>query len=184
MKISTKKVATLGMLAAVAFVLTVVIHIKIVPSASFLTYDPKDAVIAIGGFIFGPVYAVLISIVVSFVEMVTISESGLIGFVMNIISTCAFTVPAGIIYMRHRTKERALLGLAAGTVCVVIVMVLWNYILTPIYTGMPREAIAKMLLPVFVPFNFIKGIINSLIAFFAYKPVINALRKNGLVEKR
>ena len=36
---------------------------------SFLKYEPKDVIIALGGFIFGPVEAFLISLAVSIVEM-------------------------------------------------------------------------------------------------------------------
>ena len=64
----------------------------------------------------------------------------------------------------------------------VIIMLLWNYFLTPIYMGYPREAVAAMLLPQFLPFNLIKGILNTAITMLIYKPLVTALRKAGLVK--
>ena len=39
-------------------------------------------------------------------------------------------------------------------------MLLWNYLITPIYQKMPREAIVDLLLPLFLPFNAVKGGMN------------------------
>ena len=61
-------------------------------------------------------------------------------------------------------------------------MMLWNYLVTPIYMGYPREAVAKLLLPVFLPFNLLKSVLNAAITFLLYKPVVTALRKSGYVE--
>ena len=63
-----------------------------------------------------------------------------------------------------------------------IVMLLWNYLFTPIYLGYPREAVAEMLLPVFLPFNLLKGGLNMAITLLIYKPIVTGLRKAGLIE--
>lgn len=180
----TRKIATTGMLCALAYVAMALIHIKLIPAAPFLTYDPKDVIIAIGGFLFGPVYAILISVIVAFLEMITVSESGIIGFVMQVIATGAFAVPAALLYKRNRTRKSALTGLAAGTGCMVVIMVLWNYILTPVYMGAARSDVAAMLVPIIIPFNLLKGILNSLLIFLIYKPIVTGLRKTGLVQER
>ena len=65
----------------------------------------------------------------------------------------------------------------------VCVMLLWNYLITPIYMGYPREEVVRLLLPAFLPFNFIKGGLNAAITMLLYKPVITALRYSGLVEQ-
>ena len=46
-----KKVVQMGMFCAIAYLLMVVGRIPVV---MFLKYDPKDVVITVGGFIFGP----------------------------------------------------------------------------------------------------------------------------------
>ena len=91
----------------------------------------------------------------------------------------AFAGTASLIYRKMHVKRGAELGLVAGVICMTLVMVLWNYLLTPIYLGTDRAAVASLLVPAIIPFNLIKGIINSLIIFVLYKPLVNALRRSG-----
>lgn len=178
---STKKMITMAMLVALAYLFMAVGRIAIVPAVGFLKYDPKDIIITIGGFIYGPLAAFIISVVVSFIELVTVSETGIIGLVMNIMSTCAFVCPAAFIYKRKHTMKGAIIGLGTGCMVMVLVMLLWNYLITPIYMGYPREAIAQLLIPGFLPFNLIKGGLNAGLTLLIYKPVVTALRKSNLV---
>lgn len=180
-KMSTKYITTVGMFCAIAYVAMLIGDI--VPKISgFLSYDPKDAVIAIAGFIFGPLACVFISVIVSLIEMLTVSTTGPYGLLMNIISTCAFTVPAAWFYRKRRTHRGAVTGLAIGTVFMVACMIVWNYIITPFYMGVAREQVAAMLVPVFLPFNLIKGGINAGLTLLLYKPVVDTLRRAKLVE--
>ena len=179
MKISTKKLTTIGMLCAIAFVVVACIRIPVV---MFLKYEPKDVIITIGGFMLGPVASFAISAVVSLVEMVTISDTGIIGCIMNLISSCAFCCTAAYIYKKRHTMAGAVIGLIAGGVIMTALMLLWNYLITPIYMGYPREAVAAMLLPVFLPFNLLKSALNAGITLLIYKPVVGALRKARLIE--
>lgn len=173
-----KKLVTLAMLSAIAYLVMFMFRIPIV---LFLKYDPKDTIIAIAGFLYGPLSAVCVSAVVSAVEMFTTSETGWIGFVMNMLSTCAFVCPAAFLYSRKRTIRRAAVGLGLGVVLVTIAMALWNYIMTPIYLGYPREAVAELLVPVFIPFNLLKAGLNTALTLLLYKPVNTALRRARLL---
>ena len=173
-----KKLVTLAMLSAIAYLVMFVFRIPIV---LFLKYDPKDTIIAIAGFLYGPLSAVCVSVVVSAVEMFTTSETGWIGFIMNVLSSCAFVCPAAFLYSRKRTIRRAAVGLGIGVVLVTIAMALWNYIMTPIYMGYPREAVAELLLPVFIPFNLLKAGLNTALTLLLYKPVNTALRRARLL---
>lgn len=179
---SSKKVIMMAMLVAMAYLFMFIGRISIVPAVGFLKYDPKDIVITIGGFIYGPLAAFIISVVVSFIEMFTVSSTGFIGVVMNIVSTCSFACTAAFIYKKWHTMKGAIGGLGVGCVTMVIVMLLWNYLISPIYMGYPREAIAKLLIPGFLPFNLIKSGLNAALTLIIYKPVISALRKSNLVE--
>ena len=175
-----KKLVTLAMLSAIAYLVLFMFRIPIV---LFLKYDPKDTIIAIAGFLYGPLSAVCVSAVVSAVEMFTTSETGWIGFVMNMLSTCAFVCPAAFLYSRKRTIRRAAVGLGLGVVLVTIAMALWNYIMTPIYLGYPREAVAELLVPVFIPFNLLKAGLNTALTLLLYKPVNTALRRARLLPQ-
>lgn len=165
------------MLCALAYV---VMAVGRIPILLFLSYDPKDVVIAIGGFLYGPMSAFLISAVVSVVEMVTVSDTGLWGLLMNVLSTCAFVCTASFVYKKKHTAKGAALGLLLGVAVQVATMLLWNYLVTPFYMGVARQEVVALLLPAFLPFNLLKGGLNAAITLLLYKPVVNALRRAGL----
>ena len=176
----TKKLATLAGFAAIACVLMIFVRIPVV---LFLSYEPKDVAIVIAGFIFGPLAVVVISLVVSLVEMFTVSNTGPLGFLMNVIATCTFACTAAFIYKRRKTLAGAVFGLVCGVVICTAAMMLWNYIIVPIYMGVPREVVAGMLLPVFLPFNLVKGGLNAALTLLLYKPLIKALRAARLLPQ-
>lgn len=178
-KMTTKELTTLAMLTATAYALVTTVRIPIV---LFLKYEPKDVVITIGGFLMGPMAVLISSTVVALIEMFTISETGIIGCIMNFLSTCAFAVPAAYVYKRNHTMKGAIAGLITGTVVMVSTMLLWNYLITPLYmTGTSRSDIAGMLMPVFLPFNLLKAGLNSSFILLLYKPLVVSLRKAGLL---
>ena len=179
-RMDTKRVVSLAMLTAVAYI--VMYLSKLMPSVMFLDFDFKDVVICIAGFTFGPTSAAIISILVAFIEMVTISTTGVIGFVMNALATCAFCCTACFVYKKLHTKAGAVLGLSLGVVCLVAVMLLWNYLITPLYmTNFTRAEVAALLPTLFLPFNLAKGGINMAATLLLYAPVVTALRKAGVV---
>ena len=180
MKFNTKQLAMIGMLCALAYIVVALIRIPVV---SFLKYEPKDVIVVMGGFMFGPLASFAISAIVSLVEMVTISDTGIIGCVMNLISTCAFACTAAFIYKKKRTLPGAVIGLGVGVAVMTVIMLLWNYLITPLYMGVPRNVVAGMLTTVFLPFNLAKGGINASLTMVLYKPVVTALRKAGLVQQ-
>ncbi len=183
MKISTRSITCAAMLSAIAYLLMMVS--KIIPQVSgFLQFDVKDVIIVIGSFVMGPVYALIVTAVVTFLEFLTASHTGVIGLLMNFVSTGAFCVTAGLVYLKRKTLPGAVAGLILGTLVLTVVMLLWNYYITPIYMKIPREAVAAMLPTVFLPFNLVKGFINSGLTLLVYKPVVGGLRRCGLIEKK
>ena len=180
MKWNARKITGLAMVAAISYAVMFA-GFRFMPSAPYLKYEAKDVILAIGGFIYGPVEAVMAAFVVAFMEMVTVSESGIIGLLMNFLAAASFAGVASYIYKKNRTAKGALIGLLLGSLSLTAVMLLWNYLITPVYTGMPRAAIAAMLIPVFLPFNLIKAGLNSAIILFIYKPLTTALRKARLL---
>lgn len=183
--VSTRQLACLAMLTAVAYVVMYISKTLFAPIVvgGFLTFDLKDVVIAIGGFLFGPMSAFAVSVAVSLIEMVTHSETGPVGFLMNVLSTVSLVCPAALIYRRRRNISGAVVGLVVGAVLMAGVMMLWNYLITPVYRGVPRKVIAEMLLPVFLPFNLIKAAMNGALTVVLYKPIVTALRRARLAPE-
>lgn len=179
-RMSTRSLTCLAMLTAIAYV--VMILSKALPQVSgFLQLDLKDTVICVGGFLYGPMPAAVISIAVAVLEMLTYSDTGPIGCVMNMLATCAFTCTASFVYTKLHTKKGAVISLASGVAVLTAVMLLWNYLITPLYmTDFSRAQIAAMLPTLFLPFNLVKGGLNMALTLLIYKPVVTALRKARL----
>lgn len=179
----TKKITVYAMFIAISYVVMLVGRFPLIPAVSFLKSDPKDVIIVIAGFICGPMAAFIISTITSLIEMLTVSETGPVGVLMNVLSTCAFACTAAVIYKKKHTLSGAVIGLASGTILMTVVMLLWNYIVTPMYYGWPREQVTELLLPGFLPFNLLKGGINMGLTLLIYKPIVTALRKTKLIEQ-
>ena len=172
----------MAMLAALAIVAD--IFLRIPGIGGFLTYEPKDVILTIGGFIFGAVPGIIMSLIVCLVEMVTVSTTGPIGLLMNFLSSAVFVGVSAVIYSRKKTLSRAIIGLVAGSLAMTAIMLLWNYIITPVYMNVPREAVVQMILPLLLPFNLLKAALNSVLVLFLYKGVVTALRRSRLIPER
>ena len=170
----------LAMLAAVAYLIVSYIRIPVV---LFLKYEPKDVIITIGGFLLGPMASFVISLVVSLLEMVTVSDTGPVGALMNLLSTCAFACTASLVYKKVHKLKGAIIGLAAGSLVMVCAMLLWNWLITPLYMGVSREDVEAMLIPMFLPFNALKAGFNSALVLGLYKPLTGALRRTRLLPE-
>ena len=175
----TRKLTLLAMFSALAFV---VMTVGRVPIVMWLKYDPKDVIIAFAGLLFGPLSALAVSVVVSFIEMLSVSDTGIIGFLMNVLSTCTFVCTAAFVYSRRRTLSGAVMGVVAGVLLMTAAMLLWNYLITPLYMNQPREQVAPLLVPMFLPFNLFKGSLNAALTLLLYKPVVQGLRRAKLIE--
>ena len=118
---NTAKLAKMAMLVAISIVLVMIIHFPIFPMVAFLEYDPADIPILIGTFAFGPAAGVLLTVVTSVLQGITVSAgSGAYGIIMHILSTTTLTLVSGTIYRRHKTKKMAVVGLICGTIAMTI----------------------------------------------------------------
>jgi len=180
-KIDTRKLVTLAMLSAIAYVVMWVC--KGLPSVmGFMDFDFKHVVICIGGFLYGPSAAACMTLVVAFIEMITVGSSQVFGFIMNVLGTASFCCTASFVYQRMRTKRGAVLGLALGMCTTIAVMLLWNYFMIPLYMeGITREAVVGLMLPTILPFNLAKSGMNAGATLLLYKPVVTTLRRANLV---
>ena len=171
-----------GVFSALAFLTTCIC--KLIPNvAGFLSIDAKDAVIAIASFVYGPLAAPVISLIVSFIEFISISETGIWGMIMNFASSTAFSLTASLIYKFRKSFNSSVIGFGVATAVTTLVMVGLNPLIVPLYSGAPREVVISMIPTVLLPFNFAKTLMNSAVAILLYKPVINALRAASLVPK-
>lgn len=173
-----KAIAKLGILCAISIVLVYFIRFPIFPAVSFLEYDPADISILIGTFTFGPIAGLVLTVIVSLIQGVTVSAgSGLYGIIMHIIATGTLSLVSGLIYKKKKTKSRAAIALGAGTLAMTLVMFFANLVITPMFMGGVSVETVLGLMPFILGFNIIKAGINSVLTFFLYKRISNFIRK-------
>ena len=174
-----RAIAVTGMITAAAFLITFVFRFKV----SFLTFDFKDAFIALASLMYGPIYGVGSAAIVAFLEFISVSDTGLYGLIMNFLASGTFSLVCGLVYKYKRTFSGAILSLILAVVSVIVVMITANIFITPFYMGVPRSAVISMILPLLLPFNLAKTIINASFTLLLYKPITSALKKMNVLEK-
>ncbi len=173
-----RRLCVMGMLCALAFAAVAFIRIPVV---LFLKYEPKDVLLTIGGFLFGPAAGLAMAAVVAFVEFITVSDTGVIGLAMNVLSSGLFVCIPAAIYRKERSIKRAVIGLVFGVLATTAGMLLWNYLITPLYMQVDRSQILGLLLPAILPFNLLKGTLNATLTLLLYKGVAATLRSAHLL---
>ncbi|MFW5996125.1 MAG: ECF transporter S component [Halanaerobiaceae bacterium] len=180
----TSKMVKLAVLAALGATLIFFIRFPIIPSAPFLEYEPGDVAALIGSFMYGPAAGLTVTIIMAFIQALTVSSgSGWVGFIMHIISTGTLVTVAGFLYLRNRTYKGAIIGLIAGTLSMIAVMIPANLFFTVHFWGMPAETVKNMIVPALIPFNLIKGAVNSTITVLVYKTIAGILREPKIKKK-
>lgn len=173
-----QKLTTMGILIAISIILIVSPLRFPFPAAPFLEYEASDVPILIGGFIYGPLSGIVLAVVTSIVQALTVSSgSGWIGCVMHIFAAIALVGVASGIYSRNKTLKSAIIGLICGTLAMTAVMIPLNLIFYPLFTETPVDAVIKLIVPVLLPFNLMKAGINSIITLVVYKSVGKLLRR-------
>ncbi len=186
----TRRIASLGMLSAVATVLMFVsFSIPLVPS--FLKMDLSELPALIAAFAFGPVSGVIVCLVKNLINVMFTTTGG-VGELSNFLLGVCFVVPAGWIYSAKKTRKRACIGALIGAVCMAVCSLPSNYFLMyPIYTAfMPMETILNLyraidpnvnslvraLIEFNIPFTLVKALLCSAVAFAVYKPLSPILK--------
>ncbi|MBR3968090.1 MAG: ECF transporter S component [Clostridia bacterium] len=177
-KTNLKKLSVTAMLCAMAYICMFVFKFKV----GFLTFDFKDAILTVIAFLYGPVYAVVSSCLVAFIEFLSVSDTGVYGLIMNALSSAVFTASCGIIYKYRRTLTGAIFGSFTAVLSMTAVMLVANIFITPFYMGVARSQVAAMIPSLLLPFNLIKGVVNAAITMIIYKPITTALKKVGLTN--
>lgn len=190
----TRMLTATAMLGAFAGVLMLIEFPLPFLAPTFYQIDLSEIPVMIGTFAFGPVQGVVIELIKILIKLIIKGTStGFVGELANFVIGCAMVVPAGIIYRLKRTKKAAILGMATSTVFMAIVGVFFNaFVMIPLYSKfMPIEAIieaGKQIFPavkdtftfcVFcvLPFNLMKGLIDSIVVALIYKPLSRLIQK-------
>ena len=192
---SLRRMTMAAMMGAIAFVL-IFINFGVPFLSPVAEFDLSALPELIGGFILGPVGAVMIIVVKLGLKLaIQGTESMFTGEIQNFLLSVSYVLPAVLYYRRHRTKKGAAIGLAIGAFTSVIVAIFTNlYIIFPFYIklyGMNWDGIVAMFSAVnpwikniptmvafsVVPFNLISRTITAVLAFVTYKKLSVPLKK-------
>ena len=169
---STRRIAVYALFVALSMAVSF-IEFPLIPGVPWLKYDPSGIVCLVAGFAYGPAAAVLVS-VLGFVPHVFADPW---GSLMAIAVALAMSVPAALIYRRTRTRRGALIGIITGAVVALVVAIIGNLLVTPIYADMTVEQVAAMIVPALLPFNLAKLAVHGVVTFLIYKPISNLLNR-------
>ena len=179
-KMDVKEMTILAMFTALGYLCLFVFRFKV----SFLTLEFKDVFITMAGFVFGPLAALGVALAESLLEMVTLSDTGFLGAVMNFGGSAAFAVTASLIYKYNKSFKGAVIGLIAAMFSMTAVMLVMNLFITPIYAHTTIDEVIGMIMPLLLPFNLIKSALNAAICFMLYKPISQALKSIHMLSHR
>lgn len=185
-RVDVVKLAGIGMLSAIAFILMFFEFPIPVLIPSFIKLDLSDLPALIGGFAYGPIAGILIELIKNLLHLLD-SSSGFVGELSNFLLGACFVGVAACIYKLKKTKSGAIIGAVVGACAMALFSLVTNYfIVYPFYTNfMSMDAIIgayKAIIPsvdnlfecllVFnVPFTFVKGMISVAITMIIYKPL-------------
>jgi riboflavin transporter FmnP len=192
---NARGIAQIGIISAISTVL-MLFDIPLWFAPSFYTIDLSDIPILIGSFAVGPLAGVMMELIKNLIHLVLSgTTTGGIGEFANFLIGCSLVLPSAVIYHRGKSKKQAVIGLAAGTVCITVIACTLNaYVLLPVYASafhMPLEALVAIgtkvnpsikdlttfILLAVAPFNILKGVMASVITLLLYKKVSPILHR-------
>jgi riboflavin transporter FmnP len=166
----------MAILASLSVVLMFVIHFPIIPAAPWLEYEPADVPILIGAFVYGPAAGLVITLIASGIQAVTVSaSSGLVGFIMHVIATGTLVLVSSTYYKFHKTHKGAFVAAILGCIAMTAVMIPTNLFISVNFWGLDLNAVKASIVPVLIPFNLIKSGVNSIVVLLIYKPLRKAI---------
>jgi riboflavin transporter FmnP len=166
----------MAILAALSVVLMFVIHFPIIPAAPWLEYEPADVPILMGAFVYGPAAGLVITLIASGIQALTVSaSSGLVGFIMHVIATGTLVLVSSTYYKFHKTHKGAFVAVILGCIAMTAIMIPTNLFISVNFWGLDLNAVKASIIPVLIPFNLIKSGVNSIVVLLIYKPLRKAI---------
>ena len=192
-KMNLRKVAVTAIMAAIAAVL---IEFPSFPIPAimpgFIKFDFSELPALLTSFSLGPQWAIVVCLIKNMVSLLSTSTGG-VGELSNFLLSCAFVVPAGLIYRKFKTRAGAFWGSLTGALTMAGLGVLTNYfVVYPIYANLmggmdnivrayqvilpSTDSLIECLLIFNLPFTFVKGMVSVLITFLIYKKISPILK--------
>lgn len=169
---STKQMVTMALMCAIGVILSFV-EFPLLPGVTWLKFDASNMPAMVVGFGFGPGAGVAVGIVIAIIHGLLMAD--FTGALMNILTVTCFVLPAAIMYSKKRTYLIAIAGLVLSIIAATIGAIVGNLIVTPMWLGVPLDAVIAMIIPILIPFNLVKGLINAVLTLIIYKSISNLI---------
>ena len=169
---STRQLVTMALMCAIGTLLSF-IEFPLLPGVTWLKFDASNMPAMVAGFAYGPAGGVAVGIVTAIIHGLLMAD--FTGALMNILVVTCFVLPAALIYKKKRTYKFAIIGLVFSIIAGVIGSIIGNLLLTPSWLGVPFDAVVALIIPVLIPFNLFKGLLNSVITLIVYKSISNII---------
>lgn len=179
----------IAMFAALGGVL-MLLEIPLFFAPSFYKMDLSELPVLMSAFYLGPVAGVVTELLKVLLKLLLKgTTTAFVGDFANFVVGCAFVLPASVIYHRHKTRKTAIVGMVVGTLCLTVFGSAFNaFYLIPKFAelyGLPLEqivalgtavngsitSVGTLVLFAVVPFNVLKGVIDSVLTWLLYKRV-------------
>lgn len=168
----TRQLVVMALMCAIGVLLSFV-EFPLLPGVAWLKYDASAMPAMVSGFAFGPAAGLAVGIVGAIIHGILMADFS--GAIMNILVVIGFVWPAALVYAKRHTFKGAVVGLAAGILAAVAMSVVGNLLVTPSWLGVPLQAVIDLMIPVLIPFNLIKALLNSVLTLVVYKSISNLI---------
>jgi hypothetical protein len=183
----SRNISYVAMFSALGGVL-MLLEIPLFFAPGFYKIDLSELPVLMSAFYLGPVAGVITELLKVLLKLLLKGTStAFVGDFANFVVGCTFVLPAAVIYHHHKTRRTAIIGMAVGTLCMTVFGSLFNALyLIPKFAELfhlPIDQIVAMgtavnkgitsvptlVLFAVVPFNLIKGIVDSALTYLLYK---------------
>ena len=196
---NTKTMVKVSVLGVISFILMFFDFPLPWLAPTFMKIDISDLPSLIGAFAIGPMAGVIVQFLKNLLNvLIEGTTTAGVGELANFVVGAIFAFTAGIVYHRKKTFNRAVIGLILGTIAMTIVITLANYfVMFPLYAklmGLEMQVFIDMgkainknitdlrslMLMSVVPFNLLKGILETAITLLIYKEYRRYLKIKNL----
>ncbi len=167
-----QRLTTAGVLAALSLVLMATVRFPIFPSAPFYEMEFSDVPILLCSSILGPVYSTITLFVVCLIQTLFFSSSsGIIGFVMHLVSSGLTILVVWFIRKKVQGVKGVIISSVLGVIVMTLVMIPMNMWMVSEFMGINIKGFIDGFLAVCVGFNLIKSTVNITI-YSVLSPII------------
>jgi riboflavin transporter FmnP len=187
MKLNTKIIVYIGLLAAIATVLMFFPHFPVLSAVPFLKVDFADVPALLASVTISPIFGIVIEFIKNLFHL-TVSDTAFVGELSNFIVGTIYCLAVGLLskytfrnkLMKHKLLFVLPISIIIQTACAAVS----NYfIIGPMYFGSDNAQILDFVLAGAIPFNLIKGGVQAVVFYLLYRGISPYIKKNMYLYK-